>query len=237
MERELEGKREQLLEKNALFAALEKTQAQEVGGAEDGEDPSGGISPVDLVDDIMLLNEEVEMLDGHVTMLRRCTRQLSEVHRSTSFEDVDEGAAQRTSAALALQLASCYSRLKSLDWQLRELVASLENQRKQHAFSDTPLQYALQLPPPTERSEVEERRAWLHTLPDRLTGKTNCEMRVELLVLESSCRVAEELQISLTSLQSSTNSGHVHWEGLLDELASYDFSPLHDQWLLKATFR
>lgn len=234
MEAELKGKRGQLLEKNTLFDALEKTQAQEVGGA---EDQFGGNSPADLVDDIMLLNEEVEMLDGHVTMLLQCTQRLKEVQRSCSFEELAEGAAQRSSAALALGLATSYGRLKFLHWQLHQLIASLEDQRKQYGFSDTPLQYALQLPPPTERSEVEVRRAWLHTLPDRLTGKTNCEMRVELLVLESSCRAAERLQSSLSSLHSSTDGGHVHWELLLDQLASYDFSPLQDQWLLSATFR
>ena len=237
MEKELKGKREQLLEKNTLFDALERTQEQEVGGAEEGEDQSRGNSPADLVDDIMLLNEEVEMLDGHVTMLLRRTQQLKEVHWSSSFEEVAEGAAQRSSAALALSLATCYSQLKSLHRQLHQLIASLEDHRKQYGFSTTPLQYALQLPPPMERSEVEARRVWLHTLPDRLTGKTNCEMRVELLVLESSCRAVEGLQHSLSNLHSSTDSGHVHWELLLDELASYDFSPLRDQWLLNATFR
>lgn len=234
MEEELKRKREQLLEKNTLFDALE---AQEVGGAEEGEDKSRGNSPADLVDDIMLLNEEVEMLDGRVSILLQRTRQLREVQWNTGLEDGSEGAAQSSSAALALSLASGFSRLKSLHWQLHELIASLEARRKQYGFSDTPLQYALQLPPPMERSEVEAKRAWLHTLPDRLTGKTNCEMRVELLVLESSCRAVEALRERLGSLHSSTDSGHVHWELLLDELASYDFSPLEEEWLLSTSFR
>ena len=89
----------------------------------------------------------------------------------------------------------------------------------------------LQLPPLQSKGEIEERKMWLHTLPDRLTAKTNCEMRVELCLLRENCKHADSLNQSVATLYGKAVISHGNWEQLLDELGGYDFTPLQDQWL------
>ena len=240
-------KRELLLEKNLQLDSLSGDPLNHPiseGGreVEEEEDSEGskpmGNSPAELIDDIMLLNEEVEVMDGHVTAMRKQLHCLNEVLRNAQFEDIGERDENQASAELAIELVSSFTRLKVLEVQLHELVRSLGELCRQHSdLTDTPLQYMLQLPPLSEKGEVEERKQWLHTLPDRLTGKTNCEMRVEVFLLQESCHCVEGLHQGLANVYSRALVAHrPGWEQLLEELASYDFAPLQDQWL-QAEFR
>lgn len=78
---------------------------------------------------------------------------------------------------------------------------------------------------------MEERGRWLHLLPDRLTGKTNCEMRLELLLLKECYKYGVALQERLTAFYNRAMVAHGGWELLMEELAGCDFTPLQDNWL------
>ena len=189
-EEELKAKRELLLEKNRRLDSLD-TEMQVVsleayGGESEGEDELEGCtregnSSADLIDDIMLLNEEVEAMDAHLTAIRKQLQSLAEVVKSGQREDIGERDEYQAAAELAFELVSNFRRLKELESKLHEVVKSLEELRKKQNFSDTPLPYTLQLPPLQSPGELELRGAWLHTLPDKLTGKTNCEMQVRVV--------------------------------------------------------
>ena len=86
--------------------------------------------------------------------------------------------------------------------------------------------------------EVGERQQWLHTLPDKLTAKTNCEMRVELCVIRESYKLALSLQEKLAMFYGKAlQVTHKGWEQLMENLATWDFTLLHDQWLHSAQIR
>ena len=200
-EEELKEKREALLDKNNTLDSLASTpqsttvdtfQLEPTNTSELEEE----ISRSDIIDDIMELNEEVEMLDDHVTILRKQLKTVSDVASHAQFEDIGEENEYDAAADLALELTSKYQLFKSLEIKVFDLVMSLESLRKEHSLSTTPLHYMLHLPPhPTTRKEEGEgQEVWLHILPDRLTGKTNCEMRVELCLLEEMVKYAEELK-------------------------------------------
>ena len=190
-EEELKAKRELLLEKNQQLDSLNtemqvvslETQEEKSEGEEELEGyGQEGNSPADLIDDIMLLNDEVEVIDAHLTAVRKQLQGLGEVIKNCQYEDIGERKEYAAAAKLAFELVSKFKQLKELESKLHEVVKSLEELRKEHNFSDTPLQYTLQLPPLQSPEELEERGAWLHTLPDKLTGKTNCEMEVRYII-------------------------------------------------------
>lgn len=171
-EKELREKRELLLEKNQQLDSL--SSQMQVVSLEMHDSDSEGEEPIvernthaDLIDDIMLLNEEVEVLDSHVTAERKHLQILDEVVKEAHFEDMGGKDEHQASAELALELVSSFGKLKDHEFRLHELVKLFEELRKQHNFSDTPLQYMLQLLPLPGKEEVEERKKWLHTLPDR----------------------------------------------------------------------
>ena len=112
----------------------------------DGEE-GGGEDPVaDLIDDIMLLNEEVESQDGHVTMMRRHLHSLAEVLQEAHLEELGERDEHVSAAKLALELVKTYSQLKTLEAKLLEQLQSIGDQTSRDPLS-TPLPYMLQLPP------------------------------------------------------------------------------------------
>ena len=198
-EEELKEKRMLLLSKNHTLDSLASTpQSTTVDTFQleptDPLDLEEGISYADVIDDIMELNEEVEALDDHVTILRKQLKTVSEIASHAQFEDIGEEDEYNVATDLALKLTSKYQLFKSLEIKVFDLVTSLESLRKEHSLSTTPLQYMLHLPPHPSAQKGEGQGVWLHTLPDQLTGKTNCEMRVELCLLEEMVKYAEELQ-------------------------------------------
>ena len=230
---------------------------------DDGSNEEGtGEDPVtDLIDDIMLLNEEVETQDSHVTTLRRHLHNLTEVLQHAHWEELGEKDEHQSSAELALELVKTYRQLKSLEKKLQQQLESIGEQMSRDPLSTT-LPYMLQLPPTQvsnyrvpggmtgeskmnvplkfvqSEEEVEERQQWVHTLPDKLTGKTNCEMRVELCVMKESYRLALSLQEKLVMFYGKAlQVTHKGWEQLLENLASWDFSLLQDQWLSSVEIR
>ena len=69
----------------------------------------------------------------------------------------------------------------------------------------------------------------MHVLPDRLTAKSSCELRVELAVAEEMVRHGETLQRELGGLYSHALSRLGQgWEVSVEKLAALDFQLLQD---------
>lgn len=210
-ESELMQKRELLLEKNTTLGGFSNTsltatsvdtlQLEPTTTEGDRKRDEVGESPVDVINDIMSLNEEVEVMDEDMTITRKQLKKLAEIISHAQYEDIGEKDEYEEAAKLSAQLSSDYHNFKSVEGKLHEIVRSFEQLRLEKKFSDTPLQYMMQLPPlrdgeegRKEREGRERRGVWLHTLPDRLMGKTNCEIRVEICLLDEMTKYAEELQ-------------------------------------------
>ncbi len=203
MEEELKQKRDLVLEKTQQLETLRASEMQVVsmekqsGETRGVEEEGGGLeidetSPADLIDDIMLLNEEMEVMDANLMAVRGEMKGLGEIVKNGQLEDIGERDEYQSSIELALELISCFSKLKDYESKLHSLLTSLEELRKRRGYEGAPVPYMLQLPPMRTQEEVEETKEWLHTLPDRLTGKTNCEMSVELQLLRENCRYVIE---------------------------------------------
>ena len=146
-ERELKQMRELLLQKNQSLDSKTGTAQQNSQDMDrEGEEGEGEYPVADLIDDIMLLNEEVESHDGHVTTMRRHLHSLAEVLREAHLEELGERDEHTVAANLALELVKTYSQLKTLEAKLLEQLQSIGDQTSRDPLS-TPLPYMLQLPP------------------------------------------------------------------------------------------
>lgn len=151
--------------------------------------------------------------------------------REAQTEEVGEKNKEIAAAQLAADLSSHFITLKSLEEEIHQLLSSLENQRRREESGGSPLSYMLQLPPPPSHVEVVEKSCWLHTLPDKLTGKTNCEMRLELGLMKECTEQAKAVHRRVYELLTWSQASHVDWGRLLDELAMLDFATLRDDWM------
>ena len=151
-EAELKCKRELLLEKNQKLDTISANRLDHDESRNNNveEDPLA-----ELVDDIMLLNEEVESQDSHVTTLRRHLHSLADVLQQAHREELGERDEHQASAELALQLVKTYSQVKTLETKLLQQLESIGEQMNRDPLS-TPLPYMLQLPPTQVRNcEIE----------------------------------------------------------------------------------
>lgn len=76
-----------------------------------------------------------------------------------------------------------------------------------------------------EEEEVEEKQEWVHVLPDKLTAKTNCELRLELVLTQQTLAYGTSLQQKLHMLHTQART-HRGWEELMEQLATLDFQLL-----------
>ena len=133
---------------------------------------------------------------------------------------------------MAAQLASSlhlqFNKFRSKKEEICQFLSTLETHRKNKKSGELPLNYMLQLPPQTNSREVEK---WIHTLPDKLTGKTNCEMRLELCLIKECTSQVEALHEKVSKLISSSSVSYADWGRLANELSLMDFTVLQDDWL------
>lgn len=188
-------------------------------------------SPTDISDDIMILNEEIEAMDTQLTITAKRLGFLDQVVKNRLYEDIGEKDEHESSVELSRALVAAFDKCKVLETKLHHIAAEFEALRKQYNFSDAPIAYMVQLPPLQGRKEVEQNKEWLHLLPDHLTAKTNCEMEVEVAILNNCCQYAENMHQHWTNLHTEALHNHGNWEPFLDELAQFDLSPLQDQWM------
>ena len=147
-----------MLQKNQTLDSLsEQTRQNDQDVDKEGEE-GGEENPVaDLIDDIMLLNEEVESQDGHVTTMRRHLHSLAEVLQEAHLEELGERDEHVAATKLALELVKTYSQLKTLEAKLLEQLQSIGDQTSRDPLS-TPLPYMLQLPP----AQVGKSKFYVH---------------------------------------------------------------------------
>eukprot|EP00731_Ephydatia_muelleri_P031059 Em0022g573a len=230
----LRQKRASLLEKTQL---LEDSHSHTIPLDQSNvEEEHTWDSPTDIADDIMILNEEIETLDARVSSAAKRLGFLDKVVKNRIYEDMGELDEHESSIQLSRALVSAYEECKGLEAKLHSIAAEFEVLRKRYNFTDAPISYMVQLPPLRSLEEVGHNKRWLHLLPDQLTAKTNCEMELEVAILKDCCRHADKLHRHWTVLHNKALSSHGNWEPLLDELAQFDLSPLHDQWM-QASFR
>lgn len=139
-EQELARKRQLLLEKNALL------DLHSAGSQSHDLDMEGEESQTDLLDDIMLLNEEVDNEDEHLSSRRARLQSLVTILQSTLTEVVREKEGHEEGAELAVSLAAELSKLHTLVRKLLEVVESISKLQRNKEPGTTPLHYMLQLP-------------------------------------------------------------------------------------------
>lgn len=130
-----------LLEKNAQFDLLPSSGSQSHDLKE--EELEEGESQTDLLDDIMLLNEEVDGEDEHLSMRRTRLHFLVSILQCAMAEEVGKKDEHQEGAQLAASLAGELSKLHTLMGALLVLVESIS---KLQRSSVTPLHHMLQLP-------------------------------------------------------------------------------------------
>ena len=100
----------------------------------------------DLLDDIMLLNEEVDTLDEHLSIVRRHLHSLAAILQSARAEEVGEKDPYQAGAELALGLSSELGGLHVTVQRVLELVESVSKQRRGEAPLTSSIHHMLQLP-------------------------------------------------------------------------------------------
>ena len=152
-------KRELLLEKNTTLASLPTSlqltttvdtlqlEPTERIDEEEGAAEPVGESPDDVINDIMSLNEEVDVMNDDVSLLRTQLKRLADIVSHAQYEDIGEEDEYEVAAKLSVDLSSDYLHFKSVESKLHETIQSLEELRLKRGFSGTPLPYTMQLPP------------------------------------------------------------------------------------------
>lgn len=142
----MKQKRELLLQKNQTLDSMSAQTQDDQDEDREGEVGGGEVPVADLIDDIMLLNEEVESQDSHVTTMRRHLHSLAEILQEAHLEELGERDKHVAATKLALELVKTYAQLKALEAKLLEQLKSIGDQTSRDTLS-TPLPYMLQLPP------------------------------------------------------------------------------------------
>ena len=125
--------------------------------------------------------------------------------------------------------------MKELDTNIHSIITSLEDVRKSQHLDSTPLGYMLQLKPSQDSKEIAE---WVHVLGDRLTGKTNIEMRIENCILIGHLSIAQQLMDRVNEVYKWVQDTHgIDWERVLDQLVGLEFSVVRDDWMATDNFR
>jgi len=144
----------------------------------------------DVLDDMMILNEEVEQLDEHMTSLRLELHQLSELKKAAQLEELNERTMAENCKNYARQLVKMYTEFKEEQSLLHKCMDKAESVNE----SGTGLAYLLQMPPLQSQEEINQTTKCLHLLPDQLTGKTSLELAVEVQLLSVGKKHLVELQ-------------------------------------------
>ena len=178
----------------------------------------------DTLDDIMLLNNEVEQLDDHVTSLRQHLQSLTELSRRAQIEEVNNQMTVNNSHRDARELIKVYREFKSGQFKLHECLENAENSSE----PDMGLAYLLQLPPLQNDKEISDAISCLHLLPDRITTKTSLELAVEIKLLTIGKQRLSDLQ-QLIQLQTTHQMGD-----MIEEISKIE---LPDDQCINLSFR
>lgn len=126
--------------------------------------------------------------------------------------------------------------MKDIESKVHAYVDTLERLNKEQG--GTPLHYMIQITPRPSQEETHEGQQWLHVLGDRLTAKTNTEMRLELCLLQDYLKRGTQLLKRMEELEKWTSSNKgIDWDNITNELATSDFSVLQHDWMHSNSFR
>lgn len=174
----------------------------------------------DTLDDVMLLNNEVEQLDDHVTSLRQHLQSLIELSRRAQLEEVNDQMIVENCHKDARELVKIYREFKSGQLKLHEHLSKADNSG---IGPDMGLAYLLQLPPLQNNKEMSDVISCLHLLPDHITPKTSLELAIEIKLLVISKQRLLELH-QLIQLQTTHQMGD-----MIEEISKIELPD--DQWI------
>ena len=222
MEASKDGKRRAVMEKDKLITeGMEKVSSRQCSEWEE---------------EILVLNEEIEDTQRGISAFRSRMDSLAGIVKQAVFEDVGELNESECAADLAGKLVHEAGACYALEDEIHQCVKELDVRIKRPNSTSTPLNYLLQMPPLKTEDQIADSKKYIHLLSDQLTPKTNCEMRLQLLLLKQRKRQLTVLCRQLVSfsleVQDSPESREV-----LDKLMSLDFSCLHSSGSLEQEFR
>ena len=238
-----------LLEKNSELDSWNEKRTHAVESVSEGgmsEEQVGCIEQemAEVVETIMKMNEAIEQLDSDITVKRSCLRDVEKV-ATVSFHEVSEmesGQAE-TAQIVAEQLVRAYEEAESSQQAQLLVIHRLEAVRKAGAVLQsgqaavTPelsLNYLLQLP--GRKSSYDSNLYCIHLLPDERTSKTNLEMRVDQLLLQTCTCKYQTVCYRLETMVSRVESSSTAWQEVIDELTKLEVLDVHNQWM-QLTFR
>lgn len=158
-------------------------------------------------------------------------------------EDMNDNDQYESAKEVAMELQRQLKTLKAMEADAHQSIRLLEEIR---GPEDTPLSYMLQLTPAKKRrpsnSDEEEDCSGssndvttdrIHLLSDELTGKTNCEMRLELLIFDSAVSHASHLikRVSEVCQWVTETRRGFDWDNVTDQLLGVDLSVFNTDWL------
>jgi len=177
----------------------------------------------DTLDDIMILNDEVEQLDDHMTSLRQHLQCLMELNRRAQMEELSDQVMAENCQQDARELVKVYREFKSEQSQLHKYIEEAGKSINISTSSDMGLAYLLQMPPLQSREEISNVVSCLHLLPDYITAKTSLELVVEVKLLVIGKQRLLELQ-QLIQLQTTHQMGD-----MVEEISKVELPD--DQWI------
>nr|WLO57502.1 KIBRA-like protein [Halisarca dujardinii] len=215
-ESEIAQKRQSVLEKNEVITPASSTAVQQ---------------QMTAVEDIMMLNEEVGYLESTLKKLKKRNVSLLEITKKAVFEDVGELNEFECAANLSAQVLSEISACHALEGEVHQCVQEINHNTPLPNSTGTPISYLMQMPPLREKKEIDRGTKYIHLLPDHLTSKTNCEMRLECLLLGRKKKELSTLCQSLVSLSQQRT------QTILEDLTNLNVSCLQSGDLLSQEFR
>ena len=157
-------------------------------------------------------------------------------------EEMGESNPYKGAAITAADLKRNATEFQELSFSIHTLLLSLEELRQSDASTnETPLSYMLQIQQPKNQTKDEMIKVteWIHVLGDKLTGKTNTEMRLENFILQALLPSVRLLLQQVTDLCTRVKETRVlvEWDSIVGQLVSMDTSVLKEDWMDCEDFR
>ena len=153
--------------------------------------------------------------------------------QSEEIGDIDQ---YKSANELALQLKRLLTKLKTMETETHQSVATLEHIR---GPEDTPISYMLQMTPAKKKTSAnnndkeENMIDWVHLLSDKITSKTNTEMRVELCIMDTAISHASQLTkraVEVCQWVRDTKRGF-DWDNVTGQLLGMDMTVFSNEWI------
>lgn len=143
-------------------------------------------------------------------------------------EEIGEENSYKSAAIIATDLQRNFTEYKELQYSIYTLLSSLNNE-------GTPITYMLQIKPhPQGKDEMNEAIKWTHVLPDKLTGKTNVEMRVENILLINTLPSLRLVLQQLTDTCTRVSQEKCpDWDSIVGQLVNMEWTVLKEDNLIQ----